>query len=166
MLRDRYAAAPVWLCVYIFQERHQREKAFRRRKKKLDGAVCHSGTRQKRKVLCDVKIFWNEHHPIFFFFLFQIITSVLDWTSTKVKLVFFGGDVFVHTRDKNVFPKEKKRIKLGIIAHREREREKKKKISFLRVLSVDTQSVASTTSSIRRLGKASQRYKSTSSSFP
>lgn len=33
--------------------------------------------------------------------------------------------------------------------------ERKKKISFLRVLSVDTQSVASTTSSLRRLGKAS-----------
>jgi len=73
------------VCVY-FQERHQREKAFRRREENWTELFVIPG-HGKREKFC---VMWNilERKSSNLFSL-QIIMSVLDWTSTKVKLAFF-----------------------------------------------------------------------------
>lgn len=152
------------VCVYFPRKTPKRKRRSEGGKRNWTELFVIPGHGKKRKVLCDVEIFWNEHHPIFFFFPLQIITSVLDWTSTKVKHAFFLAMCLCVHETKCLSKREKANQIGNHCTHTHTER--KKKISFLRVLSVDTQSVASTTSSIRRLGKASQRYKSTSSSFP
>jgi hypothetical protein len=114
------------VCVYFPRKTPKRKRRSEGGKRNWTELFVIPGHGKKRKVLCDVEIFWNEHHPIFFFFPLQIIASVLDWTSTKVKHAFFGY-VFVHTRDKMSFQKRKSESNWeSLHSHTQREKKENK----------------------------------------
>lgn len=165
LLRDRYAAAPVWLSVYIFQERHQREKGVPKAEKEIGRSCLSFRDTAKREKFCVMwKYFGTNIIQSFSFFPFRLLRLYSTGRLLRWNTLFLAMCLCIH--ETKCLSKREKANQIGNhCTHTHTER--KKKISFLRVLSVDTQSVASTTSSIRRLGKASQRYKSTSSSsFP
>jgi len=165
LLRDRYAAAPVWLSVYIFQERHQRDKGVPKAEKEIGRSCLSFRDTAKREKFCVMwKYFGTNIIQSFSFFPFRLLRLYSTGRLLRWNTLFLAMCLCIH--ETKCLSKREKANQIGNhCTHTHTER--KKKISFLRVLSVDTQSVASTTSSIRRLGKASQRYKSTSSSsFP
>lgn len=123
MLRDRYAAAPVWLCVYI-SKKDTKEKRRSDDGKKIGRSCLSFRDTAKEKSFVWCGIFWNENHPIFFLFRLLCLYStgrLLRWNS-----LFFLA-ICLCIRETKCLSKREKANQIGNHCTQTHKREKENK---------------------------------------